>query len=232
MHNTLQHIAIIMDGNGRWAKARGVPKIIGHRQGARAVEEVLKGCSEHGVKFLTLYAFSTENWKRPKTEVSALMGLLKEFLNKKLSQIHKNGIKLNCLGRLKELPPDVHKRVKDAMALTRDNKGSVLNIALNYGSRAEIVDASKKIARLVKQNKLKEKDINEESFSNFLYTKNIPDPDLLIRTSGEMRISNFLLWQLSYSEIYFTEKMWPDFNREDLKEAIEDYKNRQRRFGG
>jgi undecaprenyl diphosphate synthase len=232
MNNTPRHIAIIMDGNGRWAKARGLPKVMGHRKGVNAVEEALKGCQEHGVKILTLYAFSTENWKRPDREVRALMGLLNEFLDKKLEQLHKKGVKLNCLGRIEQLPPQVYKKLKQAMALTKNNKRSVLNLALNYGGRAEIVDAVRDITRQVKTKKLKEKDIDEETFSNFLYTRDMPDPDLLIRTSGEMRVSNFLLWQISYSEIYVTKKNWPDFRSEDLRAAIEDYKSRQRRFGG
>lgn len=226
-----QHIAIIMDGNGRWAKLRGLPRIMGHRAGIKTVREVIKASRELGIKYLTLYAFSAENWKRPKQEVETLMGFLNEYIDKELESFVKNDIKLNVIGRISGLPDYVQPKLMKAMEKTKDCESMTLNVALNYSGRSDIVDAAKKFASLVKAGKRDLNDLNEESFSGFLYTKGQPDPDLLIRTSGEMRISNFLLWQISYSELYITPKLWPDFSKKDLEEAIAAYQKRERRFG-
>lgn len=227
-----RHIAIIMDGNGRWAKERGWIRIKGHEQGAQSVQEALDACLEAGVEYLTLYAFSSENWKRPKLEVQGLMKLLEHYLGNKVEEMNKNGIRFHAIGRLSELPPAVQKRLQKAIAVTAHNKKMTLTLALNYGSRNEIVDAVKAIAQEVQQGDLPLEKINEETISNHLYTAGMPDPDLFIRTSGEYRISNFLLWQLSYTEIYVTQKFWPDFKKGDLLSVIEDFKKRERRFGG
>lgn len=223
--NLPKHIAIIMDGNGRWAGMRHLPKIVGHRQGIESVRRVVEYCRETGIPILTVYAFSTENWKRPKKEVEALMGFIKEYLKKELDNFKKNKIRFNCIGRLNELPPSVKKSIEEAMKETKEYSELVFNVALNYGARSEIVDA---VNRILKDGR---KRIDERAFGQFLYTRDLPDPDLLIRTSGEMRISNFLLWQASYSEFYFTKKLWPDFKKEDLEKAIEAYQKRDRRFG-
>ena len=220
-----------MDGNGRWAKERGLDRTQGHRRGIDRIKEILKAAKDLGVRYLTLFAFSTENWNRPKREIDMLMLSLDRFLKNNIKDLHKDNIRLNIIGREKPLPEFLIKRFKNAMRDTRENSGLTLNIALNYGSRCEIIDAVKKIAKEVRENKLAIEDLDERAFERFLYTNDIPDPDLLIRTSGEMRISNFLLWQLSYSELYFTEKYWPDFGPEDLKEAISKYQERDRRFG-
>ncbi len=227
-----RHIAIIMDGNGRWAKKRGLPRIMGHTQGIKSVKEIVTACSDLGVEVLTLYAFSTENWKRPKLEINMLMKLLDKFLRKELDNLTKNNVRLNVIGGIDELPRNVASLLKSVMAKTQNNSKLLLNLALNYSSRAEITDAVRSIAVKISTNKLKADEIDEEAVANHLYTRDIPDPDLLIRTSGEMRISNFLLWQISYSEIYVTDKYWPDFTREDLKKAIKEYQKRERRFGG
>lgn len=229
--NIPTHIAIIMDGNGRWARERGLPKIMGHKKGAESVREVLKACGELGVKYLTLYAFSTENWKRPKKEIEGLMRLLGSQLDKETKNLNKNNVRLNAIGRIEELPEAVQLKLKKSMEFTRNNTGVTLTLALSYGSRAEIVDAVKKIISQIEQGDLRKEDIAEENFSNCLYTNTMPDPDLLIRTSGEMRVSNFLLWQISYAELYVTKKLWPDFGRKDLEKAIKEYQKRQRRFG-
>jgi undecaprenyl diphosphate synthase len=226
------HIAIIMDGNGRWAKERGWIRIKGHEQGAQSVQESLDACLEAGVKYLTLYAFSSENWKRPKLEVQGLMTLLEHYLGNKVEEMNKNGIRFNAIGRLSELPPAIQKRLQKAIAATAHNNKLTLTLALNYGARAEIVDATKAIAQKVQQGTLLLENITETTINNHLYTASMPDPDLFIRTSGEYRISNFLLWQLSYTEIYVTQKFWPDFKKADLLMAIEDFKKRERRFGG
>jgi undecaprenyl diphosphate synthase len=226
-----QHIAIIMDGNGRWAKKRGLPRVMGHRAGMKAVREAIKSCRELGIKFLTLYAFSSENWKRPKEEVETLMRFLNEYLDKELPSFIKNGIKLNFIGRINGLPDFVHPKLKKATEATKDCGGMTLNVALNYSGRSEIVDAAKRFASHVKTGKLDVDDLDEESFGGFLYTAGQPDPDLLIRTSGEMRISNFLLWQISYAELYVTPKLWPDFRKDDLIGAVAEYQKRERRFG-
>ncbi len=221
-----------MDGNGRWAERRGLPKVEGHRQGARQVTEVLKAAQEYGVEFLTLYAFSTENWKRPVAEVTALMGLLEEFIDDKLPELMKNGIRLRTIGRTEDLFPGARKKLLHAIEMTEKNNGGTLNLALNYGGRAEIVDAVNKMAAEMTEKGGRFPKVTEESFRNYLYASDIPDPDLLIRTSGELRLSNFLLWELSYSEMYVTDTLWPDFGKKEFGEALEAYGQRDRRFGG
>ncbi|MGF0035941.1 isoprenyl transferase [Victivallis vadensis] len=228
----VRHVAIIMDGNGRWAERRGLPKVEGHRQGARQVTEVLKAAQEYGVEFLTLYAFSTENWKRPVAEVTALMGLLEEFIDDKLPELMKNGIRLRTIGRTEDLFPGARKKLLHAIEMTEKNNGGTLNLALNYGGRAEIVDAVNKMAAEMTEKGGRFPKVTEESFRNYLYAPDIPDPDLLIRTSGELRLSNFLLWELSYSEMYVTDTLWPDFGKKEFGEALEAYGQRDRRFGG
>ena len=227
-----RHIAIIMDGNGRWAKERGWPRLKGHEQGARSVQECLDACLEVGVEYLTLYAFSSENWKRPAIEVQGLMFLLEQYLGNKIEEMNENGIRFHAIGRLEELPVTVQERLQKAIAATAHNKKLTLTLALNYGSRNEIIDAVKAIAQKVAHGTLDPNSISEELISKHLYTGGMPDPDLFIRTSGEYRISNFLLWQLSYAEITITPKLWPDFKKEDLLAAIEEYTSRERRFGG
>ncbi|MBL7069739.1 MAG: isoprenyl transferase [Candidatus Omnitrophica bacterium] len=224
--NLPKHIAIIMDGNGRWAAKHGLPKIAGHRQGIESLKGIIEHCRNIGISVLTVYAFSTENWNRPKKEVGALMGFIGEYIDREIDNFRKNEIRFNCIGRLGQLPAGAREKVRWAMEETKDYSGLIFNVALNYGGRAEIVDA---INRILAEG---HKNIDEESFGQFLYTKGLPDPDLLIRTSNEMRISNFLLWQASYSEFYFTKKLWPEFKKDDLEKAIEAYQNRERRFGG
>ncbi len=231
-NNLPQHIAIIMDGNGRWAKKRGQPRIMGHRAGIKSVREAVTYAAELGIKVLTLYAFSKENWQRPKKEVGILMRLLREYLDKEEKGLMENNIKFISIGQREYLPQAVQKRLNHAEEITKNNTGLILNMALNYSSRSEIVDAARKIATLAKENNFKPEELDEKTFAQFLYTKNLPDPDLLIRTSGEMRISNFLLWQISYAEIYVTQKLWPDFRKKDLIAAIKAYQKRERRFGG
>lgn len=226
-----QHIAIIMDGNGRWAKGLGKLRVFGHQNGVSAVREVLEGAIEIGVPYLTLYAFSSENWNRPKLEVRALMELLISSLNKELKTFQKNGVKLMAIGNLGDLPQNIQKTLFDTINATKDNTKCTLILALSYGSRTEIVDATKKIAEQVANGIIKVEDITEDIVSDNLYTAGIPDPDLMIRTSGEQRISNYLLWQLAYTELCFSTKMWPEFTRNDLFEAIFDYQSRERRFG-
>lgn len=227
-----KHIAIIMDGNGRWAKKRGWIRIKGHEQGAQSVQEALDACLEAGVEYLTLYAFSSENWKRPKLEVQGLMTLLEHYLGNKIQQMNQNEIRFNAIGRLNELPRPIQKRLQQAIEATALNRKLTLTLALNYGGRAEIVDATKAIAQKVEQGVLSLEEITEETITDHLYTVRMPDPDLFIRTSGEYRISNFLLWQLSYTELYITPKLWPDFKKADLLAAISEFKKRERRFGG
>lgn len=227
-----RHIAIIMDGNGRWAKERGWIRIKGHEQGAQSVQEGLDGCLEAGVEYLTLYAFSSENWKRPKLEVQGLMTLLEHYLGNKIEEMNKNNIRFNAIGRLNELSPTIQKRLQKAMEATAHNNKLTLTLALNYGARAEILDATKAIVKKVQQGIMVLEEITEETISENLYTAGMPDPDLFIRTSGEYRIPNFLLWQLSYAELYVTPKLWPDFKKADLLAAIEAFKKRERRFGG
>jgi len=225
------HVAIIMDGNGRWAAKRKKPRTFGHEAGVKSVRAVVKAAGEIGIKYLTLYTFSSENWKRPKSEVAALMSLLSRTTRKEITELIKNDVKLITVGRINGLSSSRQKVLNDAVKKTRNNKGLVLILALNYGGRTEIIDAVKAIANSARSGILDINDINEELFSNFLYTANIPDPDLLIRTSGEMRISNFLLWQTSYTELHIIDTLWPDFNREDLFEGVLNYQRRERRFG-
>ena len=226
-----RHIAIILDGNGRWAKQRGLSRIFGHEEGSRAVRQSVEGCGELGVEFLTLYAFSTENWQRPKAEVIALMALLQKFLKDTTPELMERNVRLQAIGRLHELPEACHKQLHKSIEQTAENTGLTLVLALSYSGRAEMIDAVKSIVREVEAGHIDEAMINPDLFSKHLYTRCYPDPDLLIRTSGEMRLSNFLLWQLSYTEIYFTRTLWPDFRKEDLLAAVQDYSNRQRRYG-
>ncbi|HDM37719.1 MAG TPA: isoprenyl transferase [Candidatus Omnitrophica bacterium] len=226
-----EHVALIMDGNGRWAKKRNLPRVMGHRAGIKTVRRVIEASLELGVKYLTLYTFSTENWKRPKKEVNALMSLLREYLIKELKQFNKEEVRLLAIGQLERLPQSVKEALDRAIDKTKDNSRLTLTLALSYGGRNEIVQASKKIAEDIKINKIRPNQINEELFSKYLYTHKIPDPDLLIRTSNELRLSNFLLWQISYTELYFCHKLWPDFTERDFKRIVEDYKKRERRFG-
>jgi len=227
-----RHIAIIMDGNGRWARERGLPRIRGHEEGAESVRTVLRTCGEWGVQYLTLYAFSTENWKRPRTEVAALMKLLERFLRKETPELMERNVRLQAIGRLTDLPDACQRELHRVIELTAGNTSTTLILALSYSGRLEIIDAVRSLVQAVKHGHLDEAMIDPDVFSKHLYTRYYPDPDLLIRTSGEMRISNFLLWQLSYTEIYVTKKLWPDFRKPDLLEAIEDYSKRQRRYGG
>lgn len=230
--NIPRHIAIIMDGNGRWAKKRGLPRIFGHRTGIESVREIVRTCSELGVEYLTLYTFSRENWKRPKEEVDALMKMLKRLLRREVDDLNRRNVKIKAIGRLEDLPDEVLEELKRAIDITKNNTGLKLYLALSYGGRAEIVDATRKIAEKIKRGEIEPEDIDEETFKNALYDPELPDPDLLIRTSGEMRISNFLLWHIAYTELYITPTLWPDFRRSELLKAIEDYKRRERRFGG
>ncbi|MFD0976637.1 isoprenyl transferase [Salinimicrobium gaetbulicola] len=229
--NLPQHIAIIMDGNGRWAKKQGLMRAIGHEKGTKAVREVVEACSEIGVKNLTLYAFSTENWNRPKLEVDTLMKLLVSSLKKEIKTLQDNNIKLNAIGRLENLPSKAYKELNEVISKTRDNDRMTLTLALSYGSREELTNAVKEIAKNVENGEISAKAIDESVINKHLYTQNLPDVDLLIRTSGEQRISNFLLWQIAYAELYFSEILWPDYRKEDLFEAIYNYQNRERRFG-
>ena len=231
LENIPRHIAIIMDGNGRWAKQRGKPRIEGHRAGAESVRAIVRACGELGVEYLTVYAFSIENWNRPKLEVSALMHLLEFYLKQEIPELDKNNVRLAAIGRLHELPGSAQKQLAKSIEALSKNTGLTLILSLSYGGRAEIVDAVRAIAREIKAGRLDVADIDEKMIARNLYTSAIPDPDLLIRTSGEMRVSNFLLWQISYAEIYVTETLWPDFRKPELVKAIEDYGKRHRRFG-
>lgn len=231
-HEVPRHIAVIMDGNGRWAKTRGMPRLSGHERGSRAVGECVEGCLESGVEFLTLYAFSAENWKRPRPEVEGLMALLDRFLKEKTEEMRTKGVRLNAIGRLADLPSACQKRLNMALDATAANTKLTLTLALSYSGRLEIVDAVKSIVRDACAGQVAEGEISMDLITSRLYTADLPDPDLLIRTSGEMRLSNFLLWQLSYTEIHVTQKLWPDFTREDLKDAIDDFGRRERRYGG
>ncbi|MBC7914256.1 MAG: isoprenyl transferase [Pyrinomonadaceae bacterium] len=226
-----QHVAVIMDGNGRWAKEKGKLRVFGHQNGVRAVRDTVEGAVEAGIEYLTLYAFSSENWNRPKLEVMALMELLVSTINKETKTLMENDVRLNAIGNLEQLPPKCYQQLQQAIEKTSGNKKCTLTLALSYGSRWEIVEAAKKISLQVQAGSLKAEDINEENFSAELTTAGMPDPELMIRTSGEYRISNYLLYQLAYAELYFTPKLWPDFRREDLFEAILDYQKRERRFG-
>ena len=225
------HIAIIMDGNGRWAKEHGKPRIFGHKNGVLSVRSVVEGAGEIGLKYLTLYAFSTENWKRPKVEVAALMQLLVATISNEVAALNKNNVRLLTIGDLKSLPGNCEKELQKAMDKTKNNTGLSLVLARSYSSKSEIVNAVKKIAKEVSENKIDVEDITDNMFNNYLDTALIQDPELLIRTSGEYRLSNFLLWQIAYSELYFSDKLWPDFTKEDLFKAVVDYQSRERRFG-
>lgn len=226
-----QHIAIIMDGNGRWAKQKGKLRVFGHQNGVKAVREALEGCVKANIKFLTLYAFSAENWNRPKLEVMALMELLVTSLKKEIKTFQANGVRLNVIGDITKLPSNAQRKLQETIEATKENTHCTLTLALSYSSRQEIVDAARNLAQQVKDGKLHADEINDELFAANLYTQNLPDPDLLIRTSGELRISNFLLWQIAYSELCFLDKMWPEFTKEDLFKSIVDYQQRERRFG-
>ena len=230
--NVPQHIAIILDGNGRWAKAKGMPRNYGHAQGSKNVERICKEAYKMGVKYLTVYAFSTENWSRPKEEVDALMKLLRNYMKTCLKTAAKNRMKVRVLGDKTRLEEDIRTRIDELEKATIDNDGLNFQIALNYGSRDEMIRAMKKMAADCKDGKLEVEDISENVFETYLDTHDIPDPDLLIRTSGELRLSNYLLWQLAYTEFYFTDVLWPDFTKQELEKAILHYNNRDRRFGG
>lgn len=226
-----QHIAIIMDGNGRWAKQHGAERIFGHENGVKSVRETVEAAAEIGIKYLTLYAFSTENWNRPQEEVIALMQLLVYTINAETPTLNKNGIRLQAIGDLKSLPSECYNELQEAIENTKNNSRMTLVLALSYSSRWEIINAVKEIAQKIENKTLSAADISEDTIISHLCTATIPDPELMIRTSGEHRVSNFLLWQLAYSELYFTDKFWPDFRKEDLYIAILDYQNRERRFG-
>jgi undecaprenyl diphosphate synthase len=227
-----QHVAIIMDGNGRWAKQRSLPRVEGHRQGAESARTIIRTAGELGIKYLTLYAFSAENWNRPKDEVDALMKYLIHYLKTETPELNKNNVRLEVIGQIYRLPENVQEHLKKSIAILSKNNGLTLVMALSYGSRIEIVDAVRGIAEKVKRGKLDPADITEQVFAQHLYTRNIPDPDLLIRTSGEMRVSNFLLWQISYAELVITPTLWPDFRKPQFFAALEEYARRHRRFGG
>ena len=230
-HNIPRHIAIIMDGNGRWANAKGLPRITGHREGVRTVRKITEICGKMGVQILTLYTFSSENWNRPATEVSALMKLLVSSLRREVKELMKNNVRFTVIGNINELEFNVQNELIDAIHKTKNNTGLNLNLALSYGSRQEIIFAVKKLIDKVSEEEIKVDEIDESVFSKLLYTRNIPDPDLLIRTGGEFRISNFLLWQIAYTEIHVTDTSWPSFGKKELTEAIYEYQNRDRRFG-
>lgn len=230
-HKLPRHVAIIMDGNGRWAKKRMLPRAIGHKVGIDSVRDVSTIASRMGIEVLTLYAFSTENWNRPKTEVDSLMRLLVEFLLGEIPVMQEENIRFRAMGRIRGLPRQVQQAVKQAEEQTSKSNRLLLNIAINYGGRPDIVDATKKIAAAIQRNDLSLEDISEEVFASYLYTSGLPDPDLLIRTGGEMRVSNFLLWQIAYAEIYITQSYWPEFRRRQFLEAVLDYQQRERRFG-
>ena len=226
-----KHLAVIMDGNGRWAKRKGMARVFGHRNGVKAVRETTEAAAELGIEYLTLYAFSTENWKRPALEVNALMGLLVDTLSKEIETLNENNIKLEAIGDLTKLPKKSYEALLKGIEDTKTNSRMTLILALNYSARWEIVEATKHIGKAIKDNKIQIEDIDDSLFENHLTTRNYPDPELMIRTSGEHRISNYLLWQLAYTELYFTDVLWPDFRKKDLYEALIDFQNRERRFG-
>ena len=230
-NNIPQHIAIIMDGNGRWAKSQNKRRLSGHQEGAKSLKSTLQTCGELGVKYLTVYAFSTENWNRPKIEINGLMNLLISSINNEIDEIHKSNVKISVIGEFEKLPKNVQKKLNFAIDLTKNNNRINFIIALSYSGRWDILNATKKIAEDYKNNMINIDNIDDTLFSEYLSTKNIPNPELLIRTSGELRISNFLLYQIAYSELYFTDTLWPDFSKEEIYKAIIDYQNRERRFG-
>jgi undecaprenyl diphosphate synthase len=230
-HPLPRHIAIIMDGNGRWAQARGLPRIAGHRSGAEAVRRTLEAAGELGIPYLTLFGFSSENWKRPLDEVDDLMGLLRHYLRREIAELHRKGVRLRVIGDIERLAPDIIAMIRHAEALTRDNEHINLTIALSYGGRAEIVAAARAVAAQVAAGRLPLDRVDEDAIARHLFTADLPDPDLLIRTSGEQRISNFLLWQCAYAELVFTKTLWPDFGRADLERAIAEFGGRERRYG-
>lgn len=229
--NNPEHIAVIMDGNGRWAARKGLPRNMGHKKGAEVVVQIAKAAQELGVKFLTLYAFSTENWKRSPEEVSGLMALLREYLDKNFKELEENDVRIRFIGERQMLDADIVAKMEKLEERTKDNRSLGLQIALSYGSRQEIVNAARKIAERIKVGDMSVKDIDEEAFSDMLYTAGVPDPDLVIRTSGEQRLSNYLLWQVAYSEFFFTPTLWPDFTEQELAKIIENYQTRERRYG-
>jgi undecaprenyl diphosphate synthase len=226
-----RHVAFIMDGNGRWAKKRFLPRIAGHKAGVEALKKVIRYSSDIGIKYVTVYAFSTENWRRPEKEVKGILELLVTAMNKEFDELIANDVKIKMLGTEESLPKKVKKAFEEAEEKTKNNKGLQFNIAFNYGSRKEILHSVKEIAKLLQSGKIKIEEIDEALLEDFLYTKDIPDPDLVIRTSGEVRLSNFLLWQISYSELYFTDTYWPDFDEKSYQKALDEYSNRKRRFG-
>jgi undecaprenyl diphosphate synthase len=226
-----RHVAVIMDGNGRWAERRGLDRLQGHRAGIESVRAVVRAAHELGVRVLTLYAFSTENWSRPKSEVDALMGLLEHYLEAEIDELDRNGIRLRAMGRIERLPDAARAKLADAIRRTRDNDEMTVLFALSYGGRGEIADAARKLARDVEQGKVDPESIDEKTFAGYLYEPELPDPDLLIRTGGDARVSNFLLWQIAYTELHLTDVMWPDFRKGDLVEAIYAYQQRERRYG-
>ena len=231
LHLLPQHVAVIMDGNGRWAKNKGLPRIEGHRRGANTLKDILRACKDWGIKTLTAYAFSTENWGRPLTEVNFLMALFERLLRKELAEMNSEGVCIRFIGDLSPLPLSLQQEIHHAMEATQNNQTVYFNVAINYGSRLEIVKACRGIAEKIQKGELEPEAIDESLLSQHLYTFNSPDPDLLIRTSGEMRLSNFLLWQMAYTEIYVTDTLWPDFNRKEFTRALEAYQQRDRRFG-
>lgn len=229
--NLPKHIAIIMDGNGRWAKLKNIPRLFGHREGIESVKEIVRTSSDTGIKYLTLYAFSLENWKRPSEEVNGLMKLLDSFMKQEINELHNNQVKINLIGKISSIPKYVQDTLHYATTITKDNEGLTLTLALSYGARWDIVRAVQLIAMDVRRGKLSPEDISEETFSKFLSTDGLPDPDLMIRTSGEHRLSNFLLWELAYGEFYISDKLWPKFRKQDLYDALFDFLKRERRFG-
>jgi len=231
LKNLPVHLGVIMDGNGRWAKRRGLPRLAGHRAGMRSVKQIVNSCGEIGVKYLTLYAFSVENWLRPKAEVTGLMRILREYLLKEIDELDTKGVRITATGRIEDLEKTALQILRDCIKRTQHNKGLVLNLALSYGGKAELTDAVRSIAREVKNGHLNPDKIDEPLISKYLYHPEIPDPDLIIRTSGEHRLSNFMIWQGAYAEFYTTEVLWPDFGKEDLVQALVEYQSRERRFG-
>ncbi len=229
--NSLRHIAIIMDGNARWAKKNNLNIFNGHKKGVHNIKEIALACIEFNIKYLTIYAFSSENWQRSKTEVNNLLKLLDEYLDNGLDPLHENGIRINIFGDLSKIPKNLLDKINQSEEKTKNNKSLILNVAFSYGARQEIVEAAKKVAFAVKEGQINISQVDEELFSKNLYNINLPDPDLLIRTAGDLRVSNFLLWQIAYSELYFVKDFWPDFNKEKLLQAINDFNNRDRRYG-